>query len=234
MLAVVCFQWNTGYREYRPEYVNALARGVKRNLPVPHRFVCITEETKGFSAEVEVFPTPREALDAAKIQSPEGPRFPSSYRRLWAFSEEAKALGDRILMLDIDCIITSNLEPLLEPQDDFIGWRPSSLWGKEQRVAGGTWLLKAGSRTDVWTNFSRQGVARARAAGYRGSDQAWISYCMGPNVSLWPQHCGIYQAQQMKKQGFRVLPKDARIVHFNGGAKAWTLRHIPWIAEHFG
>ena len=34
MLAVVCFRWN-GSREYRPEYVNALALGYKRHLAIP-------------------------------------------------------------------------------------------------------------------------------------------------------------------------------------------------------
>jgi hypothetical protein len=233
-IGVVCFQWNSGFREYLPEYVNALARGVKRHLPLPHKFFCVTDETDGFSSDVQVVPTPPEARELGRLASPEGPRFPASYRRLWTFSDEARCLGERVLMLDIDCIVTGDLSPLFAPQDDFVGWRPSSLWGKEERIAGGTWLLRTGTRTDVWTKFSRASAAAARAAGYRGSDQAWMSYCLGRKVPLWPQHCGIYQAQQMKKQGFKVLPKDARIVHFNGGLKSWSpqLRDIPWIRTH--
>lgn len=232
MLGVVCFQWNNGYREYLPEYVNILARAVKRHLPIPHRFFCVTDETKGFSADVEVIETPEKAREFGRMPSPEGPRFPSSYRRLWAFSEEAKCLGDRVMMLDIDCVITGDLTPLFAPQDDFVGWRPSSLWGKENRVAGGTWLHRTGTKTELWNEFSAEAARKARAAGFRGSDQAWISYRLGPKVALWPQHSGIYQAQQMKKQGFNVLPKDARIVHMNGRVKPWALRHIPWVREH--
>jgi hypothetical protein len=233
MLGIVCFQWNTGYRDYRAEYVNVLARSVRRHLPIPHTFYCVTDETKGFSRDVEVVPTPDAAREIGNIGSPEGPRFPASYRRLWTFSEEAKCLGDRVMMLDIDCVITGDMSPLFQPQDDFVGWRPSSLWGKENRVAGGTWLLRTGTRTEVWTEFSKDAARRARAAGFRGSDQAWMSYRLGKKVALWPQHCGIYQAQQMKKHGFRVLPLDAKIVHFNGGSKAWQLQHIPWIAANW-
>lgn len=233
MLGIVCFQWRTGFRDYLPEYVNILARSVKRHLPIPHKFFCVTDETQGFSSDVEVIETPARARELGQMASPEGPRFPSSYRRLWAFSEEAKCLGDRVMMLDIDCVITGDLSPLFEPQDDFVGWRPSSLWGKENRVAGGTWLLRTGTKTKVWTEFSKEAAAKARAAGFRGSDQAWISYRLGSKVALWPQHCGIYQAQQMKKHGFKVLPADARIVHFNGTVKPWSLRQIPWVAKHW-
>jgi hypothetical protein len=236
LLAVCCFQWNSGYREYKPEYVNILARGYKRNLSIPHRFVCVTEETKGFSRDVEVFPLPPEALEAARLASPEGPRFPASYRRLWAFSEQAKVLGDWILMTDIDCVVTGQVDPLiqyaLDKHHDFVGWRPSSLWGVEDRIAGGNWLLRTGTRTEVWTGFCKESAIRARQAGYRGSDQAYLSYCLAKTAAIWPQHCGIYQAQQMKKQGFKVLPKDARIVHFNGRVKGWDLKNIPWIRSH--
>ena len=235
-LAVVCWQWNVGYREYKPEYVNALARGYKRNLSMPHRFVCITEETKGFSSDVEVFPLPPESLEAARLPSPEGPRFPASSRRLWGFSEQAKVLGDWIFATDIDCVVTGQVDPLiqyaLDGGHDFVGWRPRSLWGVEDRIAGGNWLLRAGTRTHVWNSFSKEAAAKARSVGYRGSDQAYISYCLAKTAAVWPKHCGIYQAQDMKKQGFKVLPSDARIVHFNGGVKAWTLGHIPWIKCH--
>lgn len=237
MLGVVCFQWNSGYREYLPEYVNVLARAYKRNLSIPHRFICVTEETQGFSSDVEVLKLPEAAMQAAGMASPEGPRFPSSYRRLWAFSEEAKCLGDWVLMTDIDCIVTGSVDPLiqfaLDGGHDFVGWRPSSLWGVEDRIAGGNWLLRTGTRTQVWTSFCKESALKARRVGYRGSDQAYISYVLAKTAAIWPQHCGIYQAQQMKKQGFRVLPKDARIVHFNGRVKPWNLKQIPWISTHF-
>lgn len=238
MLAVVAFQWNTGFRDYRPEYVNALARGYRKHLSRPHRFVCVTDETEGFSADVNVVPLPEEARVAASVQSPEGPRFPSSYRRLWCFSEAAKALGDVILMSDIDAAVTGAVEPLVDffekSGSAFVGWQPSTTWGVEQkRFGGGSWILQAGALTDVWTTFSVKAAAKARAAGYRGSDQAYISYRLANSCPSWPQKCGIYQAQQLKDKGFQVLPSDARIVHFNGRSKPWQLTHIPWIKKHW-
>jgi hypothetical protein len=239
--SVICYQWNDGFRSYLPDYVNRLARQVRRHLPEPHRFICVTEETKGFSADVEVLPLPPAARALAQVKSPEGPRVPSSYRRLWTFSDDARVLGDRVMMIDIDAVVTRALKPLFAPDDDFVGWVPSSIWGsaEKRRVGGGSWLLRTGTRTDVWDRFSPAAALQAHRQGWRGSDQAWISRCLAADCAVWPQHCGIYQSADMRRNGqpgeaFRKLPADARIVHFNGNKKPWHLTQVPWIREHFG
>jgi hypothetical protein len=234
--SIVCFQWNIGFRDYRAEYVNVLARSIRRHLPMPHRFICVTEETDGFDAGVEVLPLPEAARAVADLVTPERRGFPSSYRRLWALSEEARILGDRVMMLDIDCVITGDLSPLFEVDVDFVGWRPNFVWGNgEKRIGGGTWLLRTGTRAEVWERFSANPaalIAEARAAGFRGSDQAILSYML-QGCALWPMQSGIYQAQDMKELGLANLPADARIVHFNGKRKPWDCVDVPWIREHW-
>lgn len=235
MIAVVCFQWNTGFREYLPEHVNVLAGSVRRNLPLEHRFYCITDETEGFSEDVTVLPLPEEARPLCSLKNPCGDRFPSSYRRLWLFSKEAAALGDRIFQTDIDCVITDDLSLLFEPDEDFIGWRPNFVWGNGDRIGGGTWLLKPGTRAEIWERMSTapdHWIGKAFRENYRGSDQAIMSYML-KGCTVWPKKSGIYQAQDMKRTHQYQLPSDARIVHFNGQKKAWQMRHIPWIKEHW-
>lgn len=239
-LSVVCFQWNNGFRDYAPRYVNVLARAFKRNISIPHRFICITDEVHGFSDDVELIRLPDEARKVASIPSPEGPRFPASFRRLWALSQEAKSLGDVLLMTDIDCTITGSVDPLVEhiykAGVDFVGWRPCSLWGTtRERIGGGTWLVRAGAHAEVWEEFAQdpQGsIKKARDAGFRGSDQAYLSWKF-KGCEVWPKDSGIYQAQDVKPNGYKRLPPGARIVHFNGKIKPWTMTHIPWIKQHW-
>lgn len=232
-LAVVCFLWRDGGRDYRVRHVDVLASMVRRHLQIPHDFVCISDET-GFGPGVTAMALPPEARHLAAIQTPEGNAFPSSYRRLWLFSEAAKILGERVLLLDVDCVITGDLAPLLELQADFVGWQPNYAWGTNRRLGGGTWLLRTGTKTDVWAEFGPQGIQRARAAGFRGSDQAWISYKLVGRTPVWPPTAGIYQAQDMRRSGYRQLPPDARIVHFNGAQKPWHLApRIRWIGTHY-
>lgn len=235
MIAVCCFQWNNGFRAYLPEYVNVLARSVRRHLPIDHRFYCITDETEGFGKDVTLVPLPREARALAEMPSPMGRKFPSSFRRLWLFSQEAAALGERIFLLDIDCVITGDLSPLFDPKDDFVGWRPNFIWGNGDRIGGGTWLLRAGTRTSLWERMlsdPAHWIMKARRANYAGSDQAIMSYLL-KGCAVWPKDSGIYQAQDMKRTHKYKLPSDARIVHFNGAQKPWQMRNIPWVKEHW-
>lgn len=245
-IAVVCFQWNTGFREYKAEYVNTLARMVSRNLSLPHRFICITDEKKGFENNVEVIPTPKSAKQICRLQSPEGSRFPASYRRLWLFSKGAEFIADRVLLLDIDCIITGSIDHLFDFDDDFVGWRPmKGRWSKQNRIGGGTWLLRTGTHSWVWDSFIEDpalAIKKARSNGYRGSDQAWMSYCLANSCKVWLNlpgnsgsfEAGIYQNQDGVKK-WEKPPKNASIVHFNGVEKPWSvnMQRKQWIKEYW-
>jgi len=228
VISVVCWMWEGPLRTFLPRHVNALQRMVAAYLPIPHRFICVTDKSDGLSPTVEWFPTPDAARDLGLIASPEGPRFPSCYRRLWSFSDDAKALGDRILVIDIDLVVLRDLRRVFEPAADFVGWRPYRDWGPRDRVrfGGGIYLLRTGSRRQVWDDF--QGAAsirEARAAGYRGSDQAWISYKLARGTEIyWDKTFGLYSVRDMPTG---VVPNDAVLVQFNGNEKPWQSR-LSW------
>ena len=206
---------------------------VARHLSQPHRFICVADSAAGFDPAVEVLITPPEAREIGKHRSPEGQRFPSCYRRLWTFSAAARALGERVLMIDIDLVVTRDLMPIFSMQEDFVGWRPFRDWGRQFRFGGGIYLLTTGTRTHVWDDFAgEKSIRAARAAGYRGSDQAWLSYCLGKrNEAHWNRESGIYSIRDMSGAEHR-LPADARIVQFNGKTKPWQ-SSLPWVVEHF-
>lgn len=234
-ISVVCWLWagtGLGDRPYEPAHVNTLRRAVARNLPITHRFVCVADSPQGFDAEVEVFPTPDEARAAGELRTPEGRRFPSCYRRLWNFSEGAKALGDRLLCIDIDLVPVRDWSPLFERTEDFVGWRPFRDWGQKLRFGGGIYLITPGTRRHVWETFRGQDSARkAREAGFRGSDQAWISFKLGATEPYYSRESGIYSIRDMKGSEHR-LPHDARLVQFNGPVKPWR-SPLRWVKEHW-
>ncbi len=234
MIAVVCWLWsgnaNLSRREFLPEYVNVLGKNIARHLTIPHRFVCVSDKPDGLQSHVTWFETPAEARRVGLLQSPEGPRFPSCYRRLWSWSQEAKALGDRILVIDIDLVAVGNLDHLFDNTEEFVGWRPYRDWGAKLRYGGGIYLLRTGSRAHVWENFKgAESIKKARAANFRGSDQAWISYQLtqGGNVEkYWDRAAGLYSVRDLDVK--LTLPSDARLVQFNGGTKPWQ-SPVPWV-----
>ena len=243
-VTIVTFIW-PGNRDYRPEHVALMAAGLKRHLTCNYRFVVITDDTNGDFGGAEVMETPMMARVLGNVPTPEAARFPSCYRRLWLFSEEAKLkLGDRIMLTDVDALVTGDWSPLFDYPHDFVGWyRPKGTWGDvERRVAGGTWLLRTGTRTEVYDEFiidPEAATRAARAAGYRGSDQAWISYMLAVDAFTWPEPSGIYSIRDLNRDDrsrvITQIPHDSKIIHFNGLYGPWDkeiqIKH-PWVGDY--
>lgn len=230
-------------RFFKPEHVVRLAALFRKHLTVPHRFICIADEQHSAFQRPEHgvvwMTTPKGAFDVGNLRSPEGARFPSCYRRLWAQSKEAAALlSERVLMLDIDAIPVRCLDPIVERPETFVGWRPYRDWGKQKRIGGGIYLFTPGAHTDVWTEFvanPQRAIQAARISGFRGSDQAWLSYKLANKVPVYGRDAGIYSIRDFGAD--HGLPGDARLVQMNGPAhcKPWSYRGpASWVAEHWG
>ena len=215
-----------------------LQRMCARHLTTPHRFICITDKSDGLDPAVEFLQTPPTAAALGGLASPEGVRFPSCYRRLWTFSKEAKMLGDCVIVTDIDVVVTRDFSNLFEfePEANFMGWLPETCWGKQHRFGGGIYRLVPGTRTEVWTRFSGgNSIMEARLAGFRGSDQAWISYVLSRKERYWSRGSGIHSVRELGHT--LALPKGARIVQFNGNRKPWDYARVsgyaPWISANW-
>lgn len=241
MLTIVTWLWR-GERDYRAEHAAVLARMLARHMTAPYRLVAIADPgIEGDFGGADVMRTPEAALALADLRTPEGPRFPSSYRRLWMFSDEARCLGERVLLTDVDVVVTGDWAPLAAVDADFVGWRPMQQWGTARRLGGGLWLLRTGSRTEVYDRFAGEdSIREARAAGHRGSDQAWISHCLAETAAVWPWDAGIYSIRDMTwgagKRETDAPPADARIVQFNGPVKPWdreAQEKHPWVTEYW-
>jgi hypothetical protein len=233
VLSVVCFKWapKPGYRStFGPETVNVLERMVARHYPDPHRFICVTDNPSGLSASVEVVPLWSEFGD---LPSPHGGNNPSCYRRLRMFAPEiAGVVGERFVCVDLDTVITGDVRPLWNRPEDFV------MWGETDRRSwynGSMFLMTAGARRQVIEKFdARLSPAQAKAAGKFGSDQGWISYCLGPGEATWTRKDGVYSFRVHLKNGGK-LPRDARMVMFHGHIDPWSkeAQRIAWVRQHY-
>lgn len=215
MITVVTFKWKPrpGYRShFTGENVNVLARMVARHYPHPHKFVCVTDDATGIDDHIGIIPL---WDDYADLPSPHGPANPSCYRRLKLYSAEAREMfGDRIVSLDLDCVITGDLTPLWDRPEDFVVWGQTN---PANPYNGSMQLLTAGARRKAWDDFDPvASPALARRRGFFGSDQAWLCACLGPNEARWTTKDGVYSYRiDCKPIGGR-LPEGARIVFFHG------------------
>jgi hypothetical protein len=234
MLSIVCWKWKPakGYRsEFSAETVNVLRRMVERHYDAPHRFICVTDDPAGIGPDVEVVPLWKEFAD---LPSPHGQGNPSCYRRLRMFAPDiAAVLGKRFVSLDLDCVITGNCRPLWDRAE------PICLWGDTNPSTfynGSMILMTAGVRPQVWDRFDPlTSPAQATKAGQFGSDQAWISHCLGPKEARWTKRDGVYSYRNhIGARG--SLPADARIVMFHGHSDPWQssvqAKHS-WVKAHY-
>lgn len=236
MISFITWLWkpHPQYRsQFSAKHVNTLASMIARHYAKPHRFICVTDIPKGIARSVEIVPAWN---DFAALASPHGPtwRQPSCYRRLRAFHPDiGRTFGERFVSMDLDTVITGDITPLFDRTEDFVIWReqdPRSFYN------GSLMMLTAGARPQVWNTFNpKRSPAAAKAAGRFGSDQGWLSHCLGKGEATWGKEDGVYSYRVDIAPNDGILPKDARVVHCHGGQDPWgrDMSKLDWVKEAY-
>lgn len=235
-LSVVCWKWapQPGYRStYTADTVHVLRNMVRRHYTDPHRFICVTDDPAGLDPDVEVVPLWN---DYADLQHPSNYLYPSCYRRLKAFSPEIRSLfGKRFVSLDLDCVIVDDLRPIWNRREDFVAWGGTT--SKPNSVNGSMFLMTAGARAQVWTNFHPvYSPKHAKDAGFYGSDQAWIGYCLSSRCEArWTTADGVYSYRMHVAPYGGRMPPGARIVFWNGKKDPWgkEAQGLDWVCSNY-
>lgn len=230
MLNVICFKWNTpGYRsKFTAEHVNVLQSMVKRNLDIDHRFICITDDTKDVKCDIiPLWDFPH--IKHFKSRT-------NAFRCLKLFDPTLEHLfdSDRILVLDLDLIIVDNITNLVNVSDDFKIWKDPH---PKTHYNSSIWTYKLGTRSQVWETFDPiNSPLTIKKQGIIGSDQAWMSYSLGPNEATWSNKDGIYSYKVDLDRGRSTLPDNAKVVVFHGQFDPWmpeVQKKSPWIKDHY-
>ena len=77
MKNIICMKWGD---KFGPEYVNRLHTMVEKNLTIPHRFVCFTDNGEGLNEGIEIRPLPEMTLDKSLPER--------GWRKLTVFQEK--------------------------------------------------------------------------------------------------------------------------------------------------
>lgn len=235
MTEYVTFKWRpiNGYRsKFDASAPNTLWSMLKRHGGPKARLTCITDDAEGINPEIRIVPL---WADYGELISPHGHRYPSCYRRLKLFSEEARQIiGEKFVVMDLDVVIVRDISPLFAGREDF------KIWGDTARGTpynGSLWMLRAGTRRRVWDTFDPVSSPRqSRNLGYIGSDQGWIGACLGPNEAKWGVYDGVYSYRNhIQRTGTKALPQNARMVIFHGAVDPWSAeaQRIDWVREHY-
>jgi hypothetical protein len=228
-LTVLTWFWSqpNGRVTYTPHHVNIWADMVRRNLTLPHRIACVTDQPAGIDKRVEIIRPPRDFED---VRIPTwGEEKPQCLRRLSMFRRDAADIfGERFVNMDMDCVVGGSLEPLFSRTEDVVLYRsPSGDIENPRPYNGSMTMMTAGARPDVYERFTPDG-AIAAGRQYVGSDQAWVSHILGYGEPVWDERDGVVW------WGRRMHVAAPKLMFFPGFPKPWDLiDQDQWIAEHY-
>ncbi len=216
MLTVATFLWGT---KYSLDYVKRLVGSVKRNLKEKHQFLLCTDNLyrKGLDKldDVRIVPIIRdEPLLREK----------GCFARLRLFDPEWQR--------DRDSVVTGPLDELFCRPTQF-----SILQGANSQnpcpYNGSIWMLRAGYRPDVWSDFSLEAAAKVPYYSFP-DDQAWFAAKL-PDAPGWQvgPRSGIYAFKKPAWPKGNDLPKDARMVVFPGWRDPSNFTGLSWIKENW-
>jgi len=243
MIHIICFFWvdSARRRSYQisPEDVRVWDSMVARNVTVPHHRLCVTHRPDLVGDFISTIPLDLEkhvpGTCLVKLQA----------HKIGGVAKE----GDRVLLMDIDCVVTGNLDPLITG-DPYRFWlNPNfAVGGKRGFIQGSMQLFTVGETAHLWREFDPKRTPGWLNRRFGGGEQAWISERMNLNypepgwewdVATWDESHGVYGAGRLVngKMGEGVqseLPANARIVFCPGDRSPsqpeMQARH-PWIRD---
>lgn len=240
MLQIVLWKWDQpgAKNVYLPDHVDIMCSMLRRNLKgLPHRIVCVTDNDAGIH-ECETAHLWRDFDD---LPNASGKQLPSCYRRLKLYDRETQKdigidKGDRIVGIDLDTLICGDVRKVFQTEGVYVGWQLKNYLDRYV-FNGSLQIFTAGTLQVIWDEFDPlTSPKKALDNGFRGSDQAWLSYkligedgCIGldwPVISSYPLHNRI--------QG--SLKAETKIIFFHGSEKPWNPNaqfHTPWITRYW-
>lgn len=228
MIHVVCLKWG---KKYNHEDVNRLHYMVSNALTLPHTFYCITDDDTGFHEAIQPLPIYDSELEGW-------------WHKLTLFRQDFYDLKGTVLFLDLDVVITGNL-------DDLITYNPGSVMAckdygkcKWSELNSSVLRFEIGQIDFVWQSFlfNKRWILKNMHG-----DQDWLGR-VAPEIEPFPKewiasfkrHCdseaentlGIghrwIEKGWIKPKGEAKLPKEAKIVLFHGKPDPIDVVHGPY------
>ena len=223
---ILCMKWGT---LYGARDVNNLARGVRRHLARPHRFVCFTDDAAGLDPDIEARPLPQLDLPPGSGDT--------RWRKLALFNPDL-GLDGTALFLDLDLVVTGPLDDFFDVPGEVVILRDDDLFRAKPlrrvnpardrflHMVGNTsvFRFRVGAHPEVVATY----VADPAAAQARYEhEQQMVSDILNAQRKLryWPQGWCVSFKNDCVGRGLASwcsnpeLPPGARIVVFAGSPK---------------
>lgn len=238
---VVCLKWGT---KYSSTYVNRLFKMVNKNLTYPFDFFCLTDNPEALDEGIRVLPI-------------SDPSLSGWWHKLSLFQADFYGLTGTALYLDLDVVITGELDSLIDFRPGEFCIMKDTGRQKWDKFNSSVMRFELGSMSYVWEGFL---FNRNWIFEHMYGDQDWISL-MVPNGVTYPEdlvvsfkkHCHaqgwsmlglgewLMKREWLHPSGIARIPNGARVIVFHGlpnpedvmekPYKQW--RKAPWIRKYW-
>jgi hypothetical protein len=207
----ICINWG---RRYGPPYINRLYAMIARNVTPPFSLTCFTDNAAGIRAEVRCEPLPR--LDVKMPVNTKG-IWPKA--RLWG--PELADLRGPVLFMDLDLVITGNLDGFFEHGDpDAVIMTRNQNTPFEKLGQTSLFRFSVGSLLPLQERFMADPQAVADEFQF---EQRYVTRNAPGGVTFWPKGWVRHFRSDCVRPfplNFILqprLPADAKVVIFPGG-----------------
>lgn len=139
--------------------------------------------------------------------------------------------GDRIVNIDIDCVITGSIDHLFNQSNQFTILQNFNSTNP-CNYNGSLWSFPAGTRHDVWTDFSLEAHKKFNVPIHSiVDDQGWLKFQF-PNAKAYTPKDGTYCFKKKTWLTKLELPKGACLVAFPGRDPA-KYQELDWVKENW-
>ncbi len=224
MLHIVTWLWGD---KWDPIYAERLFAGVRRNLKQPAQLVLMSDKLE------------RNGADAVHLIDEVDNQYlglPGCLVRMRMFDETwqeriGAKQGDRIVNIDVDCVVTGQLDELFNRQDEFNIMQHFNSTNPCP-FNGSLWMFRAGERHDVWNDFSINAHKKFNVPIHAiADDQGWLHFKF-PKAKAYTPQDGVYAFKKKTWPQGLGLPKGACVVAFPGRNPA-KYQELNWIKAHW-
>lgn len=219
-LTITTWLWGDKYTQ---SDVNKLWGGLKRHIKQPFRFILFSNKVCN-PPGVERRPIPDEELTKVK----------GCFVRLRMFDPEFQAkhkITGRLVCIDLDTVITGRLDELFNRPEPFLILQGANSVNPCP-YTGALIMVRAGAYPELWSKFDIEKIDQIPAHDFP-DDQGWI-WQQIPDAAGWRAgENGVYAFMKPGWPPGHFLPRDARLVTFNGWRSPRRFKTLDWIQKNW-
>lgn len=213
-------------RVFPPDCVNVLYAACCKHMAAPFRFVCLTDDAKGFVAGIEALPIPDIGL------RPDQWYTKGVWPKLALYVADLHGLTGRCLFIDLDMVIVGGLDDFFSLPGRFIstdmgdGWQPGGRAGAQPETGTCIFAYDLGRETPIIDRFQRE--PEQIIASFR-NEQDYVGAMVEP-MGFWPAGWVIsfkrFLRQPVGADLFRpprAAPVGTRVIAFHGDPRPQDL-----------